>query len=55
MRARTGVSVLAVERVGGATPNPGPEYAIRAGDRLLVLGDQAALGGLERLLRERGA
>lgn len=50
VRARTGVSVLAVERVGGATPNPPPGFEIRGGDRLLVLGDAPALARLEALL-----
>ncbi|MEZ4217163.1 MAG: cation:proton antiporter [Myxococcota bacterium] len=50
VRARTGVSVLAVERVGGATPNPPPGFEIRGGDRLLVLGDAPALARLEELL-----
>lgn len=55
VRAQTGASVLAVERIGDATPNPSPEQAIRALDRLLVLGDTSALGKLERLLRERAS
>ncbi|MCA9512281.1 MAG: cation:proton antiporter [Myxococcales bacterium] len=50
VRARTGVSVLAVERVGSAMPNPPPGFEIRGGDRLLVLGDAPALARLEALL-----
>jgi CPA2 family monovalent cation:H+ antiporter-2 len=53
VRARTGASVLAVERIGGATPNPPPGFGILAGDRLLVLGDKSSLASLERLLLER--
>ena len=52
VRASTGASVLAVERVGASTPNPDPGYEIRASDRLLVLGDQSALTRLGQLLRD---
>jgi len=51
VRARTGVSVLAVEHDGGTTPNPPPQHVIAPGDRLLVLGDASALERLETLLR----
>jgi TrkA domain protein len=48
LRKRTGASVLAVERGGVNTPNPGPEFVLRAGDRLLVF------GGGEGIARMRG-
>jgi len=46
-RARTGASILAVDRGGTTSPNPPPSFAIRAGDRLLVF------GGSEKLARAR--
>jgi CPA2 family monovalent cation:H+ antiporter-2 len=46
-RARTGSSILAVDRGGATSPNPPPSFAIRAGDRLLVF------GGSEKLARVR--
>jgi len=46
-RARTGASILAVDRGGATSPNPPPSFAIRAGDRLLVF------GGSEKLARAR--
>jgi CPA2 family monovalent cation:H+ antiporter-2 len=53
VRARTGASVLAVERIGGATPNPGPDYGIQAHDRLLVLGNESSIAAFDQLLGER--
>jgi CPA2 family monovalent cation:H+ antiporter-2 len=50
LRKRTGASVLAVERGGVNTPNPGPELALRAGDRLLVFGGSEAIARLRELL-----
>ena len=47
LRARTGGSVLVVERGAGSQPNPPPDFGIQPGDRLLVL------GGAENLLRVR--
>lgn len=53
VRARTGASVLAVERGGRSTTNPEPSFALRPGDRLLVLGDAATLSRLQRLLEDQ--
>ena len=50
LRARTGVNVVAVEREGHKLLNPSPSYALRSGDRLLVLGSPDALGRLRRAL-----
>jgi K+/H+ antiporter YhaU regulatory subunit KhtT len=55
VRARSGVNILAIERIGGTTPNPAPTFEIEAGDRLLVLGDTRALSKLGELLTERSA
>ena len=47
LRARTGGNVLVVERGDDSFPNPSPDFALEAGDRLLVLGEA------EELLRAR--
>jgi TrkA domain protein len=49
-RARTGGSILAVDRGGTTTPNPPPSFAIRAGDRLLVFGGSGEVGRARELL-----
>jgi CPA2 family monovalent cation:H+ antiporter-2 len=51
VRARTGANIVAIERAGRSTTNPRPDFALQAGDRLLVLGDAETLSGLEALLR----
>jgi CPA2 family monovalent cation:H+ antiporter-2 len=55
LRTRTGASVLAVERSGVNTPNPGPELGLGAGDRLLVFGGSEAIARLRVLLDARAA
>ncbi|MBW2294935.1 MAG: cation:proton antiporter, partial [Deltaproteobacteria bacterium] len=55
VRARTGASVLIIERAGLATPNPSPDQTLRASDRLLVLGDKDSMHKLELLLSASGA
>lgn len=47
IRARSGGNVLVIERGANSHPNPPPEFALKGGDRLLVL------GGAENLLRLR--
>ena len=47
IRARTGGNVLVIERDATSHPNPPPDFALKGGDRLLVL------GGAENLLRVR--
>ncbi len=49
VRARTGVSVVAVDRRGAVDAVPSPDFAPRAGDRLLVLGTSDGLTDLEGL------
>jgi TrkA domain protein len=49
VRARTGASILAVEHAGHSITNPDPAQRVRAGDRLLVLGDAENLRRLEAL------
>lgn len=38
MRTRTGASIVAIMRDGHAVPAPGPEFPLRAGDTLVVVG-----------------
>ena len=49
IRAETGASILVVERGGSRHPNPSPDFALRAGDRLLVLGEGVNLARLRHL------
>ena len=48
---RSGVIVLAIRKEGGPTTfNPPPEFAISAGDVLIVMGERANLQRLEKIL-----
>jgi CPA2 family monovalent cation:H+ antiporter-2 len=52
LRAKTGASVLAIQRDGGGTVNPSPHEALRAGDVLALAGSaDAMLAAREVLLR----
>ena len=53
MRARTGVSIVAVDRSGRIDAVPAPSFRPQAGDRLLVLGCPSALRSLEALFTAR--
>lgn len=50
IRSRTGASILAVRREGVTTSNPAPDFVIRAGDSLLVLGSPTEMRQLRDLL-----
>jgi CPA2 family monovalent cation:H+ antiporter-2 len=50
IRAQTGASILAVRRGDVTTPNPSPEFRIRAGDALLVLAPAEGPRRLRELL-----
>ncbi len=50
IRARTGVSVVAVVRGADAVPAPGPEEVIRAGDYLVVVGTGQGIEQVVELL-----
>jgi len=54
LRARTGASVLAIDRGGHTTPNPSPSTTLRSGDRLLLFGGREAVARLRALLEEQG-
>ncbi len=53
LRARTGGFVLAVERGTTSHANPPPDFALEAGDRLLVLGGAEEMARVRALLEER--
>ena len=50
-RTRTGVSVVAVVRGDQATPAPGPDFGIEAGDTLVVVGTPRGIEALAVILR----
>lgn len=50
LRAKTGATVVAVERAGAVSRNPGPDWAIAPGDVLAALGDAAQIAALRNLL-----
>lgn len=50
-RTRTGVSIVAVLRAGSAHPAPGPEFGLRGGDTLVVVGTPRGIEDLVVLLR----
>ncbi len=52
VRARTGATIVAIERRGAVTTPPEPTFRLRAGDRLLALGNPGTIERLTRLLDE---
>jgi CPA2 family monovalent cation:H+ antiporter-2 len=50
VRARTGASVVAIQRKGSLVPNPGPETRLEAGDRIGLIGEPGQLELAESLL-----
>jgi len=50
-RTRTGVSIVAVLRAGSAHPAPGPDFDLRRGDVLIVVGTPRGIEELALLLR----
>jgi K+:H+ antiporter subunit KhtT len=50
-RTRTGVSIVAVLRGDSAHPAPGPEFGLRGGDTLVVVGTPRGIEELAVLLR----
>jgi CPA2 family monovalent cation:H+ antiporter-2 len=55
VRARTGASVLAVERAGASAPNPPPGFVLEPGDRVLVFGGSPEIVRVRALLAGEGA
>ncbi|WP_027481195.1 cation:proton antiporter regulatory subunit [Deinococcus pimensis] len=50
LRTRTGTSVVAVLRGGGAVAAPDPSFVLRAGDTVVVLGSAEGVKAAERIL-----
>ena len=50
VRTRTGASVVAVIRGDEANPAPGPEFVIRPGDTLVVVGTSAGIESVRTIL-----
>ncbi len=50
MRTRTGASIVAIIRGGGAIPAPGPEFVLHAGDTVVVVGTAEGVTHAARLL-----
>lgn len=48
-RTRTGASIVAVLRSGGAIASPGPELAFAAGDVVVVVGTRSGVDGVARI------
>ncbi|MGI5122291.1 cation:proton antiporter regulatory subunit [Marinactinospora thermotolerans] len=49
-RTLTGASVVAIVRGTQVIASPGPEQVLRAGDRLVVIGTDTGIAGVEALL-----
>lgn len=54
LRARTGASIVAIERGGKTLVNPGPDDEVRAGDKLLLLGSAIQLSAARPILTSVG-
>jgi CPA2 family monovalent cation:H+ antiporter-2 len=55
LRARTGASIVAIERGGSLMPSPAPDTTLRPGDRLGLIGKPEDIEAGERLLSSDGA
>ena len=53
LRARTGASVIGIERGGAHIVNPGPDEALCAGDGVMLIGNPDQIRAARELL-ERG-
>ena len=51
IRTRTGASIVAVLRAGGAVPAPDPQFVIAAGDTLVVAGTADGVTAVRDLLQ----
>lgn len=52
LRALTGISILAVSRAGRVHLDPGPDFQLFPGDRLVLMGEAATLKHAEDMLQE---
>ncbi len=53
LRERSGVTLIAAVRDGKPLHNPGPEFVLEAGDRLVLLGDHKALDEAAQIISPR--
>lgn len=53
LRSRTGASIIAIERGGVTSVNPGPDDELLAGDKVLLLGNEAQLEQATQFLETR--
>ena len=53
VRARTGATIVAIERRGTVTASPNADFRVLAGDRMMALGNPETIERLTRLLGER--
>lgn len=53
LRARTGVSIIAVDRAGHSHFDPGSDFLLMSSDRLILLGSRESLDAAAQLLEER--
>ncbi|MFI8510706.1 cation:proton antiporter regulatory subunit [Streptomyces sp. NPDC085460] len=53
MRTRTGASIVAVMRRSHAVPSPGPDFRLRGGDTIIVIGTREGVDGAHDIL-DRG-
>jgi TrkA domain protein len=49
-RSRTGASIVAVLRHGGAIPSPAPDFQLHGGDELVVVGTAEGVAGVAAIL-----
>jgi len=52
LRSMTGVSILAVSRAGRVSYDPGPDFQIYPGDRLVIMGPAESLRQAEKMLNQ---
>lgn len=52
LRSMTGVSILAVSRAGRVSYDPGPDFQIYPGDRLVIMGPAEGLRQAEKILNQ---
>ncbi|GAA3794868.1 cation:proton antiporter regulatory subunit [Streptomyces phyllanthi] len=50
MRTETGASIVAVMRRAHALPSPGPEFRLRSGDTVIVIGTREGVDGAHAIL-----
>ncbi len=52
LRTETGASIVGIQRDGSSLINPGPDEELRAGDEILLLGNEEHLQSAQRRLHD---